>query len=344
MRSGTRRRLRAFVTFTLGGTVAGSIYGALAGLASGTGAFTGFLIGIVQGAAIAGTISGLEVFGTRSRLGLRLERTPFLITVLVKGTLYGAVIAAVLMGDLGVRVLGLPARSPLDIPMAPMSIVFSVGATFLTMFVIQMSQLVGGRTLRNVVLGRYHRPRDEHRFFLFVDIVGSTALAERVGAAAVHRFLNIVFGLASDVVDDHDGEIHQYVGDEIVVTWPVKEGRRGARPIRCFLAIAAGLATASPALQREFGVTPRVRGALHAGPVITGEVGKSKREIVFHGDVMNTTARLEQLARDVDRSFIVSAEALAQLDERDGYVLEDLGPRAVRGRAAPVLVYAVTPA
>lgn len=344
MRPGTRRRLRAFVIFTLGGTLAGAIYGTLAGLASGIGPFIGVLIGIIHGAAIAGTISAMEVFVTRSRLGRRLEQAPFLVTVLVKGILYGAVIAAVLMGDLGVRVLGLRARPPFEIPMAPMSIVFSVGATFVTIFVLQMSQLVGARTLRNVVLGRYHRPRHEHRFFLFVDIVGSTALAERVGPAAIHRFLNIVFGLASDVIDDHDGEIYQYVGDEIVVTWAVHEGRRDARPVRCFLAIAQALVEAAPALEREFGVAPAVRGALHAGAVVSGEVGKSKREIVFHGDVMNTTARLEQLARDLDRSLIVSAEALARLEERDGYVVEDLGERTVRGRTAPVLVYGVTPA
>jgi class 3 adenylate cyclase len=59
---------------------------------------------------------------------------------------------------------------------------------------------------------------------------------------------------------------------------------------------------------------------------------------------MNTTARLEQLTRDLDRAFIVSAEALARIEERDGYVVEDLGERAVRGRAAPVLVFSVTTA
>ncbi len=344
MRPGTRRRLRAFVTFTLSGVLAGAIYGPLAGLVAGSGPRLGAFIGIIHGAAIAGTISAMEIFLTRSRLGYRLEQAPFLVTVLVKAIVYGAVIVAVQMGDLGIRVLGLPGRSPGEIPLAPLSVVFGVGATFVTIFVLQMSQLVGTRTLRNIVLGRYHRPRHEQRFFLFVDIVGSTALAERVGAPAVHRFLNIVFGLASDVIDDHDGEVYQYVGDEIVVTWTVDEGRRDARPVRCFLAIAAALAAAEARLEREFGLAPRVRGALHAGPVISGEVGKTKREIVFHGDVMNTTSRLEQLARDLDRSFIVSADALARLEERAGYVVEDLGERTVRGRAAPVLVYGVTPA
>ena len=344
MHPGTRRRLRAFVSFTLSGTLAGAVYGTLAGLVSTGTPRRGAFIGIIHGTAIAGTISAMEIFLTRSRLGHRLEQAPFLVTVLVKALVYGAVIVAVQMGDLGIRVLGLPARHPSEIPLAPLSVVFGIGATFVTIFVLQMSQLVGTRTLRNIVLGRYHRPRHEQRFFLFVDIVGSTALAERVGAHAVHRFLNTVFGLASDVIDDHDGEVYQYVGDEIVVTWTVHEGRRDARPIRCCLAIVAALAAAEARLEREFGIAPRVRGALHAGPVISGEVGKTKREIVFHGDVMNTTARLEQLTRDLDRSFIVSADALARLEERDGYVVEDLGERTVRGRAAPVLVFSVTTA
>jgi adenylate cyclase len=344
MHPATRRRLRTFVTFTVSSALAGAVYGSFAAIATRGSPFIGAVIGIIQGTAIGGTISAIEAFGMRTGLGRRLEQAPFLITVLVKAILYGAIIVAVLVGDLGVRLLGRPVRPPFESPIAAMSILFSVGATFVTIFVLEMSQLVGARTLRNIVLGRYHRPRDEHRFFLFVDIVGSTALAERVGAAAVHRFLNTVFGLASDVIDDHDGEIHQYVGDEVVVTWTVHEGRRDARPIHCFLAIAAALTDASPALQREFGVTPRVRGALHAGAVISGEVGKSKREVVFHGDVMNTTSRLEHLTRDLDRQFIVSAEALARLEEREGYVLEDLGDRTVRGRAAPVRVYAVTAA
>jgi adenylate cyclase len=201
---------------------------------------------------------------------------------------------------------------------------------------------VGPRTLRNIVLGRYHRPRSEERFFLFVDIAGSTSLAERIGPAAVHRFLNSVFRLASGPIDDCGGEIYQYVGDEMVVTWTVAGGRGAARPIACLFAIRAALEEAAPEFEREFGVAPRVRAALHAGPVISGEIGGSKRDIVFHGDVMNTTARLEQATRDLGRSFLVSADALSRLTDTGGYAREALGPQALRGRAAPVEVYAVS--
>ena len=119
--------------------------------------------------------------------------------------------------------------------------------------VLQMGRLVGERTLRDILFGRYHRSRTEERFFLFVDIAGSTPLAERIGPDAVHRFLGEVFRLASDPIDDHRGEVYQYVGDEIVITWTVAEGRAGARPVACFFAIEQALGAG------RAGVRARVR-------------------------------------------------------------------------------------
>lgn len=92
------------------------------------------------------------------------------------------------------------------------------------------------------MLGRYRRPRSKERFFLFVDIVGSTPVAERLGAHSVHRHLDRISQLASDPIDDHDGEVYQYVGDAIVITWTLAEGRAEARPLACFFAIEAAMA------------------------------------------------------------------------------------------------------
>jgi adenylate cyclase len=209
-------------------------------------------------------------------------------------------------------------------------------------FGLQISRLVGERTLRDIVLGRYHHSRAEERFFLFVDVVGSTPLAERIGPDAVHHFLGEVFRLASDPIDDHRGDVYQYVGDEIVITWTATEGREHARPIACFFAIEQALAGAAPAFERKFGVVPRLRAALHAGPVITGEVGGSRRAVVFHGDVMNTTSRIEQATRDLERQFLVSGDALERLADLESFAREDLGPQRLRGRAAAMQVYAVT--
>ena len=75
--------------------------------------------------------------------------------------------------------------------------------------------------------------------------------------------------------------------------------------------------------------------------MIAGEVGDSKREIVFHRDPMNAASRIEQLTRPLDRRFIVSADALERLAGAEGYPIDDLGEQTLRGRAAPMRVLAV---
>lgn len=341
MRGATKRRVRLLMRILVGGALVGAVYGALIYVVVGGSGLRGMLVGAVNGATITIVIGSIEILWLPTGKGRALRQAPFLVTFGVKWLVYGALITAVNVGAWGRRVLSVLADTPLQPgALTPVSVVFSFVATFGFLFVLEISSIVGRRTLRNVVLGRYHRPRSEERFFLFVDIAGSTALAERIGPAAVHRFLDRVFRLASEPIDDHGGEIYQYVGDEMVVTWTAAEGRDGARPIACLFAIRSALDEAAPQFEREFGVAPGIRAALHAGPVISGEVGGSKRDIVFHGDVMNTASRLEQATRELDRPFLVSADALSRLAGTERYGLEPLGPQVLRGRAAPVEVYA----
>ena len=340
--------------------VAGGLIGAVFGGTTGAGfldaprpgAMLGILAGCINGVTITGLIFGAEIFVSPTRVGHALERLPFALTFAMKVLVYGIISTLVVGAGLGWRIVAIaPTLLGPDLaaaisehirtPVAPRMArtFFLVG---LAILVLQLSRLVGERTLRNIVFGRYHRPRTEERFFLFVDVIGSTPLAERIGPGAVHRFLGEVFRFASAPIDDARGEAYQYVGDEIVVTWTVTEGRYGARPLACFFAIEQALRRAAPAFEREFNALPRLRAALHAGPAVTGEVAGSRRAIVYHGDVMNTTSRIEQATRDLDRQFLVSGDALEQLLDLDGYALEDLGLQQLRGRIAAIQVYAVT--
>jgi adenylate cyclase len=355
MRAGTRRRV-ALLLRALG---ASFVIGAVVGGANGSGfrdapllgAILGALGGATNGVILTGAILAAEIFLPPTRLGHALERAPFLLTFAMKVLVYGTVVALVIVGRLGGRLGRAVAALLVDPDLADAMYVqrgpraVLLASTFLLLgsaiFLLQMSRLVGERTLRDIVFGRYHRSRKEERFFLFVDIAGSTPLAERLGPDAVHRFLGEVFRLASDPIDEHRGEVHQYVGDEIVITWTVAEGREGARPLACFFAIEGALARAAPEFEREFGTVPRLRAALHGGPVITGEVGGSRRAIVYHGDVMNATSRIEEATRDLERQFLVSADALERFSDLEDFVLEDLGLQRLRGRAAAMRVYAV---
>ena len=357
MREGTKRRgallLRAVGLWAVISIVFGALRGSGSRDAPLLGAIQGAAGNVIDGVIVTGVVGAAEIFLPPTRLGHAMERAPFLLTFAMKLLSYGAVIVLVFGGGLGERLAtaGAVALLGSDLATAIHGQITAPTASRMTrvffflalgIFLLQLSRLVGDRTLRDVLLGRYHRSRTEERFFLFVDIAGSTPLAERIGPDAVHRFLAEVFRLASDPIDDHRGDVYQYVGDEIVITWTVANGRDGARPVACFFAIERALEQAAPHFERAFGALPHLRAALHAGPVITGEVGGSRRAIVYHGDVMNTTSRIEQATRDLERQFLVSGDALERLKGVDAYTLEDLGPQHLRGRAAAVRVYAVS--
>jgi adenylate cyclase len=315
------------------------LMGALAGMASG-------VVDFVTGMAFIGAA---EIFLPRTHLGRALVRLPFFASVLVKAVAYLLVVLVVVGGRLGPHVVGFAVGSQVSVMMAAqfdaafprgLAVVAAAMVTLLLVFLRQASQLVGERTFRMVMRGSYRRPRAEERFFLFIDIVGSTPVAEKLGALSVHRYLNRIFQETSDPVDDHGGEVYQYVGDEIVVTWLVPEGRKAARPLACFFAIEAALARAAPEFEREFGTVPKLRAALHAGEVVTGEAGGSRRAIVFHGDVMNTTSRIENLTRTLGHAFLVSEDARTRMEGAQAYAFTDLGLQELRGRQAPMRVYA----
>src|SRR5262245_32841790 len=343
MRARTRRQLgllirvlwlSALVGAIIGGAEGSKLPPPLFGLALGA------LSGAINGAILAVVIGGAEIFLPQTRHGQALDRAPFLIAFAAKWIVYSGVILVVIGSMLGQRLAALlllaPERAealvshmsgaPATLGIALLSIL--VAFTFCVVF--DLGDLVGQRVLRDIVLGRYHRPRTEERFFLFIDIAGSTPLAERIGPTAVHRFLGEVFRLASDPIEEHGGEVHQYVGDEMVITWTVAGGRPGGRAAACFFAVERALARSASMFEREFGAIPRLRAALHAGSVIAGEVGGSRRAIVYHGDVMNTTSRMEQATRDLDRQFLASSDALERLPNLDDLVLEDLGLHHLR--------------
>jgi adenylate cyclase len=145
-------------------------------------------------------------------------------------------------------------------------------------------------------------------------------------------------------VVDYRGEVLNYVGDEVIVTWLERDGAVDCRPLRCFVAMRDELSRASGQLEREFGASPRIRGSLHFGPVIVGEIGDVKRAIVFNGDVMNTAARLEELSRTVEGGFLASAAAMQRFNSAPPFAIRDLGRLPIRGRADGIDVVGIAPA
>jgi adenylate cyclase len=337
-----RDRLKLFLrVIALSGGI-GAVYGAL--LRAGGSFFVSTVMGVLNGVLIAGAIGGIEIFLLREGTSMkRLLRLPFVAVFLLKTVVYGAIVCVAIAGApyLAYLLPGQVPPAPLVLRTALVTLGFSLAMTMIFVIVLQAAGLLGRRTFRNLVLGRYRRPRAERRFFLFVDVVGSTAIAERLGPLEAHKFLAAVFSAAAEPVAASRGEIYQYVGDEIVVTWTEEEGRLEARPIRCFHLLEEALSGRKELFREQFAAEPGLRAALHLGEVIAGEVGEQRRAIVYHGDVMNTAARLEQATRDLGVRFIASAQAVAALGALPDLQLKDLGALSLRGRREPIRAWGI---
>lgn len=111
----------------------------------------------------------------------------------------------------------------------------------------------------------------------------------------------------------------------MIVTWPQRTGLKNAACVRCYFAMVDALARADDTYRAEFGVVPTFWAGLHRGPVVSGEIGTAKHEIVYLGDTMNATARIEQACRTFERPCIVSADLLEALALPDDIQAEALG-------------------
>jgi adenylate cyclase len=207
--------------------------------------------------------------------------------------------------------------------------------------VLQMNRLIGANVLRYFMAGIYHRPRPEERIFLFLDLEGSTQLAERLGSARYFELLRRLVDDLTEPVLATQGEIYQYAGDEIVVTWPLALGVRSGNCVRCFFAIRSALLLQSGRYQRDFGAVPRLRGGLHGGDVTAGEIGDLKMQIVFVGDILNTAARLEEYAKREALDLVVSGSLLERLELPSGLSASRCGELALRGKEERVIAFRV---
>jgi adenylate cyclase len=221
-------------------------------------------------------------------------------------------------------------------------LVYALGASALITFILRVRDLIGPSLFTSLLLGRYHRPTEEERIFLFLDVVGSTHFADRHGDLETQAYLGQIFSALSHPVRRSNGSIDDYIGDMALVTWPLHRGLRDAACLRCVFDFAALLQQQAPMWQARFGEVPEFRAVLHCGRVVTAEVGLERHKIAYFGDVVNTTGRLESLSKSLNERVLVSADLLNAVRALPGYLTsENLGFQAMRGRTEPLEVSAI---
>lgn len=212
---------------------------------------------------------------------------------------------------------------------------------FFINFIRQINRLMGQNVLLNYVIGKYQLPLEEELIFMFLDLKSSTAIAERIGLEKNHEFLNDFFYDMTDPILECKGRIYQYVGDEIVITWHMKEGISDLNCIDCFFRIQKKISEKKEIYMQKYDVYPEFKAGLHSGKVITGEIGDIKKDIVYHGDTVNTSSRIQYECNTYGKVLLASEALLNKLNLKGKYRSESMGKIKLKGKTKELELFSI---
>lgn len=207
----------------------------------------------------------------------------------------------------------------------------------LTLITLLINDKFGPGMFSDYLLGRYFRPKSETRIFMFADIKNATTIAEELGEAAYFNFLKDFFNDIAPAIAQTKGEVYQYVGDEVVLTWKMHNGLTNANVLRCYYRMQRIVFKKASKYLSKYEAVPLFKVGIHCGQVMVGELGKIKRDIAFSGDVLNTTARIQSQCNAKGVSILASktfADQLRRLPKN--CVRVDLGNEPLKGKTVDV--------
>lgn len=196
----------------------------------------------------------------------------------------------------------------------------------------EIKSYLGISNLLQLLVGKYHYPTQEDRIFLFLDLKNSTALTEELGNTRYFDFLNTFLKSMSRPIILSGATVYQYVGDEVVLTWKMGKDQRTDQTLR-FLAELRKVMTKREGYFRDrFGAVPQYRIGVHAGSAVAARVGEIKKNLVFSGDVLNTTSRIQGLCKPLQTDLLFSESIAKGLGEELRSRMVSFGQHSLRGR------------
>ncbi len=336
------RRIPTLVFIVVFSGLFGAFYGYIMALIFG-GSFNWALLlwGAMRGIFVAVVVTLLELIVHRKKIQRRFRAMAFVPAFLLRSliTAWHLVLALSLS-----HMVFSPAWATLDtwIQLGLLrDFLFAAGAALVVQLALQASRLVGGRTLRHFLMGRYNRPVKEDRIFVLADIVGFTAMADKLGD---QRSLELVTSLFFDIdpaIHRNGGTVHNYVGDEVVASWRVRSMTENSNVLRCLQDIFTKVIEVRALYLEKFGVAPTLRIGMAAGPVAVGECGDEKRQVVYIGDTINTAKRLQDACKPYGVAVMTDADTLARMNLPEDMSATEMGRTTLRGRETETLMMAL---
>ena len=198
-------------------------------------------------------------------------------------------------------------------------------------------------------IGNVQKPNDNYskpfseveRIFMFLDIRSSTTIAEELGHVQYFELLNDFFRDIAEPISKNKGQIYQYVGDEVVVSWPLEDGLSNANCLQCFFGIVDVMGSLTNKYLQKYGVNPSFKAGMHFGKVSTGTVGTLKKEIIYTGDVLNTASRIEGLCNKHNVDLLLTKALVDTLPLNNDFLPKRIGEISLRGKSTEIMLFTI---
>ncbi len=208
-------------------------------------------------------------------------------------------------------------------------------------FVNQMNKKFGPGVLIPLLLGQYRNPREEERIFMFMDLKSSTSTAEMLGHLKYSSFIRDCFMDINQLLPSYGAQVYQYVGDEIVLMWPPAQGMKNNSCLRFYFACRKQFEDKKEYYLSTYGSLPFFKAGIHMGLVTAVEIGDVKKDIAYHGDTLNTAARIQSLCNQFEKDLIASESLCDRITNGEIFQLEHLGMILVRGKTKEIGIVSV---
>lgn len=204
----------------------------------------------------------------------------------------------------------------------------------------QVDRKFGPGNLLKMLKGEFYHPKEDERIFMFLDLRSSTAIAEQLGHLQYSSLIQDCF-LDLEVVEKYHAEIYQYVGDEAVLTWKKQIGLDDSNCLRAFFEFKQKLHDKSDYYNKKYGLVPEFKAGLNVGKITIAEVGQIKTEIAYHGDTINTAARIQDQCNNLGKTLLISEELRNSLIEINEFSSVHVGDLLLKGKSQKVNIYSV---
>jgi adenylate cyclase len=200
---------------------------------------------------------------------------------------------------------------------------------------------MGDYNIIRFLTGKYRTPVIENRAFMFLDLRSSVQHAEKLGNVLYSELIRDCFRELNYLVYKFEAEIYQYVGDEIVLTWKTSVAQRNYNILGIFFAFDQALQKKSKHYLNKYGIIPEFKAGCNAGEVTAAEIGIIKRDIAYHGDVINTSSRVQNMCNVLHHDLLITPSIINNEIPLNGFEIKSVGRHKLKGKGIETELFSV---